>query len=46
MDNLPAEGVARVILGAVYLAEDPALDRRVAIKVIEGYRDHPSARRL
>ncbi|MBK7077866.1 MAG: serine/threonine-protein kinase [Myxococcales bacterium] len=31
-------------MGAVYLADDPVLDRRVAIKVIDGYRDHPSAR--
>ena len=31
-------------MGAVYLADDPLLDRRVAIKVIDGYRDHPSAR--
>jgi serine/threonine protein kinase len=31
-------------MGAVYLAEDPLLARSVAIKVIDGFADDPSAR--
>src|SRR5262245_37979179 len=31
-------------MGVVYLAEDPVLDRRVAVKVMNGYRAHPGAR--
>ena len=31
-------------MGTVYLADDPLLARQVAVKVVDGLRDHPSAR--
>lgn len=31
-------------MGTVYLADDPLLARQVAVKVVDGLRDHPSTR--